>query len=302
MHQDIWFSARDGVRLYARRYAGSAASKRPLLCLPGLVGNSAHFDILARSLAQNGAEGRTVYSLDLRGRGQSDIGPGGRAPSLLTECEDVLEFMTLSGLQQVAVLGTGHGGQLAIILALLRPASVGAVVFNDSGPEFEMEGMVRLMGQVANLPMPASWADAQVMLRHMQGRQYPRLKDDDWLQLAKVQYLERDGRPAKSYHRCIAASYSLTRGTAYRQAMWPQYAAMGKLPTLVLRGELSDILSLATVARMRDVNPQLELIKVPGQGHPALLHDAQTIGAVAEFLARNDGRDARVDLPLQAVA
>ena len=303
MFQDIRFSARDGARLYARRYASQVPSRRALLCLPGLVGNSAQFDRLARTIAQSPADARDVYTLDLRGRGQSELGPSGNAPSLLTESEDVLDFMTMAGLRQAAVLGTGHGGQLGIVMAVLRPSAVGAIIFNDSGPEFEMEGLVRLMGQIANVPVPASWADAQLMLKHLQGRQYPRLTGDEWLELAKSNYLEHDGKPARSYDRAIAMSYSLTRGTAFRQAMWPQFEAMAHVPALVLRGELSDVISLATVDRMREIHPQLEALKIPGQGHPPLLRDGQSIGAVEGFLARHDRIEFTGEAPpMKAVA
>lgn len=303
MFQDIRFSARDGALLYARRYASRMRSPRALVCLPGLVGNSAQFDRLARTIAQSQGTARDVYTIDLRGRGQSELGPSRQAPSLLTESEDVLDFMTMAGLRQAAILGTGHGGQLGIVMAMLRPSAVGAIIFNDSGPEFEMEGLVRLMGQIANVPVPASWTDAQLMLKHLQGRQYPRLTDDEWLDVAKSNYLERDGKPARSYDRAIAMSYSLTRGTAYRQTMWPQFEAMAHVPVLVLRGELSDVISLATVARMREIHPRLEALKIPGQGHPPLLRDGQSVTAIQDFLARHDLSETAAEMPpMKAVA
>jgi len=302
MWDDIHFSARDGVRLYARKYSGKSG-KRALLCLPGLVGNCQEFDVLAEALSgSNPSVSRTVYTIDCRGRGRSELGGGRDAPSLLAECEDVLELMTLAGLQDAAVLGTGHGGQLALILALLRPSAVGALILNESAPEFEPEGVVRQMGEIAALPLPATWAEAASLLKGLQGRRYPGLDDAQWLGLAKSRFREVAGQPARSYHSAIAASHSFSRGHANRRSLWPQFAAMAQVPMLLLRAELSDMIGDPALARMRDLHPALEVANVAGQGHPVLLRDPASIGLVAQFLSRNDRIDPRAETSLRAVA
>jgi len=302
MFDDIPFTARDGTRLYARRFRGGS-TKRPVLCIPSLVGNSGEFDVIARALSQNGPDSRSVYCIDCRGRGRSRLGPGGKGSSMVTECEDILELVTLAGLDDVAVLGNGYGGQLAMILALLRPSAVGAVVLNDSGPEFQIEGIVRLYGEVASMPLPQSWADAAAMLKGLHGRRYPGVAGDEWMALAKSFYPEVKGRPARAYDPSIAVSHSLSRGTAHQQTMWPQFSVLNRRPVLLLRAELSDMLGEKTVARMRDANPNLEETAIPRQGHPALLRDAASIGAVNQFLLRHDAEGATEnDRVVRAVA
>ena len=48
---DIHFSARDGLRLYARHYPATGSTRRPVLCLAGLTRNSRDFHDLATALA-----------------------------------------------------------------------------------------------------------------------------------------------------------------------------------------------------------------------------------------------------------
>ena len=57
---------------------------------------------------------------------------------------------------------------------------------------------------------------------------------------------------------------------------------------MVLRGEMSDILSVATAQRMQREHPDLTLLTVAGQGHAPLLRDQASILAVMDFLARAD--------------
>ena len=53
--------------------SGSRWSRgRPALCLPGLTRNGCDFHDLAVALSRNRVSPRTVYTLDYRGRGQSD--------------------------------------------------------------------------------------------------------------------------------------------------------------------------------------------------------------------------------------
>src|SRR5690606_1816187 len=49
--KDIFFSARDGLRLYARHYPAPGSRLRPVLCLAGLTRNSRDFHALAVALS-----------------------------------------------------------------------------------------------------------------------------------------------------------------------------------------------------------------------------------------------------------
>ena len=57
---------------------------------------------------------------------------------------------------------------------------------------------------------------------------------------------------------------------------------------MVVRGELSDILTAATVAEMATRHPGLEVLDIPDQGHTPLLAEADTIARIAAFVERCD--------------
>jgi pimeloyl-ACP methyl ester carboxylesterase len=56
--------------------------------------------------------------------------------------------------------------------------------------------------------------------------------------------------------------------------------------TLLIRGELSDLLSERIVARMKRNAPSLETVVVPGVGHAPVLTEPAAVAAIDEFLAR----------------
>jgi pimeloyl-ACP methyl ester carboxylesterase len=69
--------------------------------------------------------------------------------------------------------------------------------------------------------------------------------------------------------------------------VWPVYDAI-RCPTLVLRGESSDLLSRATTAEMARRGPKATVIEIPGVGHAPTLLSAEQIGIVRDFLLQGD--------------
>jgi pimeloyl-ACP methyl ester carboxylesterase len=68
--------------------------------------------------------------------------------------------------------------------------------------------------------------------------------------------------------------------------MWPAFRALTGRPVLAIRGERSDILSAATLARMQSEMPSLETVTVPRTGHAPTLEEPEVQAAIARLLAR----------------
>ena len=297
---DIRFTARDGLRLYARHYAVPGSTLRPVVCLAGLTRNSRDFHDLATALARPDALGRDVYTLDSRGRGLSEHDADWKNYTLLVEVNDALDFMTMKGLSGAAIIGTSRGGLLAMMIAVLRPSAVGTVVLNDIGPVVEREGLARIVAYVARIPLPSDWRAAAEIAHDMNQRQFTAVPGDAWDEIARAWFNEEGGLPAPGYDPNLAKALSLTDGPI--PELWPQFGALAQVPVLVIRGQNSDILSESTVAEMRARHPRLNTLTVPGQGHAPLLKDGPTITAIAEFLAGADAPAPTAARPLHALA
>jgi pimeloyl-ACP methyl ester carboxylesterase len=297
---DIQFTARDGLRLYARHYAVSGSARRPAVCLAGLTRNSRDFHDLATALAKPDETGRNVYAIDSRGRGRSEHDRDWKNYSLLVELNDALDFMTMKGLNDAAIVGTSRGGLLAMMMAVLRPAAVGAVVLNDIGPVIEREGLARIVAYVGRTPLPATWKQATELVREMNQRQFSAVPEKQWEEFARAWFNDDRGLPAPAYDSSIARAISLMDGPM--PELWPQFGALARVPVLAIRGANSDLLSERTLAEMQARHPRLTAITVPGQGHAPLIKDGPTIGAIADFLARADAVTRAAIQPVSAVA
>ena len=70
---------------------------------------------------------------------------------------------------------------------------------------------------------------------------------------------------------------------AGEQILWRSYDALD-CPVLIVRGQLSDLLTRGTVDDMLKRNPRAQELEVPGVGHaPTLIVDDQ-VDPVADFL------------------
>jgi pimeloyl-ACP methyl ester carboxylesterase len=284
---DIHFTTRDGLRLYARHYPAPFGSwRRPAVCLAGLTRNSRDFHDLASALSAAGELGRDVYTIDSRGRGRSQHDPEWKNYTIVVELNDVLDFMTMKGLNAAAVIGTSRGGLITLLMAVLRPSALGAVVLNDIGPVIDRDGLARIVAYVGRVPLPANWKEATDLVMEMNRRQFSTVSPEQWAEFARQVFNDDNGLPAPAYDPKLGNAISLTDGPIPQ--LWPQFAALSHVPVLALRGENSDILSAKTLEEMRVRHPRLDAITVRGQGHAPLLKDQPTIKAIGDFLARTD--------------
>jgi pimeloyl-ACP methyl ester carboxylesterase len=297
---DIFFTSRDGLRLYARHYPVPGSLRRPLVCLAGLTRNSRDFHDLASVLSRPDETGRDVYAIDYRGRGRSEYDADWKHYSILTELNDVLDFMTMRGLSRAGILGTSRGGLITMLMAVLRPTAIGAAILNDIGPVIEREGLARIVAYVGRVPLPADWKEATDLVYEMNRRQFTGVPAAQWAEFARQVFNDEHGLPAESYDAKLAKAVSVLGGPT--PELWPQFQALAHVPLLVLRGENSDILSAKTLEEMRARHPRIDALTVRGQGHAPLLKDPATIGAIADFLARADAEAYAADAAVLAHA
>lgn len=284
---DLMCTVRDGLRLYGRHYpAAKSSNRRPVLCLPGLTRNSRDFHDVALALSRHPSTPRDIYTLDLRGRGLSEHDKDWRNYAVPVETQDVIDFMTMTGLNEAGILGTSRGGMIAHVLAAVQPTRIGAVVLNDIGPVVDIDGLVRIAGYVGRTPLPKSWGDAGRAVRGLWQRDFPNMTDAEAETIARQLFNERGGKPAPGYDPQLSKCLSLLDGPM--PTLWKQFDSLKRVPVLVVRGANSDLLSVKTVEEMHRRHPNLKSVEVPGEGHAPLLRDAPTINVIAKFFAETD--------------
>ena len=291
--EDLYFNAPDGLRLHVLA-AGpgttrfGTATRLPAICLPGLARTAEDFREVMQELSNDAQSPRRVFALDSRGRGKSERDPNPANYSVPVELADLLAVLTAAGSERAIFIGTSRGGILTMALTAAKPGAIAGAVLNDIGPVLDMAGLLRIKGYVGKLPKPASMADAAIVLKRTLGSQFPGLSDDEWRLYARRSFVETAAGIEVNYDPKISHWLKDIDPSVPPPTMWPQFDGLAHAPVMLIHGEHSDLLSLATVAEMRKRRPDMELVEVPGQGHAPLLADRATVARIREFAASCD--------------
>jgi len=281
----IFVTAQDGLRLHVREYGPRLASALPLVCLPGLARTTADFDALAPALA-SGPPARRVIAIDSRGRGRSDYDNNPANYNVAVELGDVITVLTALEIGQAVFIGSSRGGILTMLLAVAYPAAIAGAVLHDIGPVIEPAGLARIKSYVGKLPQPRSYTEGAEFIRRLFGAQFPKLTDAQWLVSAQRTWKMSNGDLAPTYDVRLASTLTELDIAHPLPSMWNEFDALARVPVLVIRGALSDILSAATVTAMRARDPDMQIIEVPDQGHVPLLEGDELIRRIEEFVIR----------------
>jgi pimeloyl-ACP methyl ester carboxylesterase len=273
-------TAQDGLSLYYRDYGDPLSPRPPLLCLTGLTRNSADF----ADLATRHAGERRSLCLDYRGRGRSAYDRNWRRYEARTYVADIAQLIAAADLHGVVVIGTSLGGLLAMALAVLKPTALAAVVLNDIGPDLAQGGFGRILDYIGTDQPQPDWQSAARYLRQL----LPTLSiktDEGWIRMAEMTYRRgEDGLLHFDWDVNLAKPLRATRRAI--PDLWPYFGALRQLPVLALRGELSDMLSAQTFARMALAKPDLERVTVPDVGHAPTLNEPIAAAAIDAFIRR----------------
>lgn len=279
--QDGTWESADGLTLHYRDYAGPA-DKPPLLCLPGLTRNARDFEPVAEHFAGQWR----VIACEFRGRGESDYVKDTSTYTPLTYAQDMARFFDATGLDKVVTVGTSLGGIVSVLLAAQMPDRFAAMVINDIGPVIEPAGLKRIreyVGQGRSFP---TWMHAARHLRESMGDAYPDFTISEWLRLTKrLMALGQGGRVGFDYDMRIADPFA-EAGDQPAGDIWPAFKALPDIPKLVLRGQLSDILSAATLQQMEREVAGLETLTIARTGHAPTLDEPEALDAISRLLAR----------------
>jgi pimeloyl-ACP methyl ester carboxylesterase len=281
--EDCFYESSDGLSLYYRDYQESNQSELPVLCLPGLTRNSKDFAAISDHLAPR----RRVLALEFRGRGRSDYDTVAEHYVPPTYANDVITLLDHLGLDKVICLGTSLGGLVSMLLANMIPARIHAVILNDVGAVIDPSGLARIASYAGKQGPVSSWAQAVEQARTANGLAFPSKSQQWWLSFAQNTFRENsDGIPVLDYDQKIGDAMRAAGGLPDSEAGWLLFAGLQKIPTLLLRGELSDILSREVRADMKAKKSDLVVAEIAGVGHAPMLDEPDAITAIDSFLAK----------------
>ena len=268
-----YFKSSDGLNL-AFQDEGEGL---PLLCLAGVTRNSKDFDYLAESIS-----GCRLIRPDYRGRGYSDYDSNPLNYSVQVEARDALELLDHLGIDSAPMIGTSRGGMIAMFIAATAKHRLTGVVLNDIGPDIDHDGIGRICEYIGIDPCHGSMEEAaEETSRSSVG--FSNVPDSRWLREAKRRFKSTPDGPRLDYDSRLRDSF-LEAVQGPLPDLWPFFKALSGLPTALIRGANSDLLSTETAAKMRELLPGMIFRDVPDRGHCPFLDEPESLSAIREFL------------------
>lgn len=280
-YEDKFWSSGDGLNLHYRDYpARTDKGLLPVVCMHGLTRNARDFDGLAPHLS----EMRRVLVPEMRGRAMSDYAPTSESYKPKQYVEDVELLLAEAGITRFVAVGTSMGGIMTMLLAASKPDRIEGAVLNDIGPEIEAKGLARIGGYVGQGRSYPTWIHAARSLSEVHGDAFPDYDLDQWLELAKrFLIVSQNGRISYDYDMAVAEPFHEADNAAPPN-LWLAFEALSNVPMLLVRGELSDLISDETIAQMHARNQSMKTIVVPRVGHAPTLDEPPVRAAIDTLL------------------
>src|SRR6185312_10610150 len=279
--QTVEFSGVGGITLVGDEWNRDAAdADRPtILMLHGGGQNRFSWKSTGQILAD---EGYHVVALDSRGHGDSDRAPNADY-AVETLRADVLHVLDAIG-RQVVVIGASMGGLTGILLAdSAGPDRVTGLVLVDVVPRYEKTGSARIRDfMLTNIDGFASLDEAaDAVAAYLPYREKPRSPDG-----LKKNLRLRDGR--WYWHWDPAFMTAPGDDPELRTEGFEEAAVNLKIPILLIRGKLSDVVSPEGVRHFLDTVPRAEFVELSNAGHTAAGDDNDAFSdAVVKFVKRH---------------
>jgi len=265
----------NGLRLHHREWGDPLAP--PVLVLHGIMGHSREWDVLTAALAER----FHVFAVDQRGHGESAWAPDYSVDALAA---DLVGLVRRVAVAPVRLVGHSLGGMASLVTTADRPDLVERLVLVDVGPETLSSpwGRDELPGMLSGLA-ETSYAD-------------PRDAVDEWLEgdpLAREPLVRHyvthclvrgaDGRWHWRFDGHGLARQAVT-GFVTEARLWDAVDRV-RVPTLLVRGEHSTLLTRdaadRTVRRLADGR----LVEITGGGHDLGVERPEAVtDAVRAFL------------------
>ena len=264
-----------GLRFHYRDWTSQQANAPDLVLLHGYTGHCRSWDAFAKVMSKQ----YRVLALDQRGHGETEWARADQYGTM-EMVADLDAFVSALRLERFVLLGLSMGGMVAIAYAGMRPVQLARLVIVDIAPEIAVEGIQNIQQSVARSDVFDSVEDAFRRARAdnpvpPEGHHYDRVR-------ASLMRTD-EGKWTYRYDRALRDPGNQRLRLAVEEG-WDSVASFN-VPTLLIRGEHSPLLSRDVADKFVSIAKNSQLVEVPGSGHPVPLDKPEGfLDAVQTFL------------------
>ncbi|MDH4276818.1 MAG: alpha/beta hydrolase [Acidimicrobiia bacterium] len=274
-----------GLRIVGDQWDGGDPSVAPVVLAHG-GGQTRHaWGSTARALA---ATGHRVLTIDLRGHGDSDWAADGdyAIDRFVDDAESVLDWIG----RPVIWVGASLGGLTGLVLSVRRAVDMAALILVDITPRPRTDGVERILAFMSG-DVERGFASLEEAADAIAAYQPHRPRPVDLSGLAKNLRRGDDGRWRWHWDPAflnVREDKVQSEIPDFNQA--EAAAADLTLPTLLVRGRLSDLVTEDEAREFLAMVPHAEYLDVAGAAHMVAgdRNDVFT-EAVTRFVAKLDG-------------
>jgi non-heme chloroperoxidase len=228
-----------------------------------------------------GAAGYYAIAFDARGHGDSDWDPAGQYGQDVMVA-DLQHLIADLGDRRPVLVGASMGGGTSLVAVGEGEVDALALVLVDIAPRIELVGVQKIQAFMSQ--KPEGFASLEEVADAIASYQPHRKRPTNLAGLGKNVRIGEDGRYRWHWDPKFRQG---KRNIEQRQARLEECARNLDLPTLLVRGGLSDILSEEGAASFLELCPNSEYVNVEGAAH-MVAGDRNDIfaQAVIEFLRR----------------
>ncbi|MCC8997729.1 MAG: alpha/beta hydrolase [Nitrosomonas sp.] len=264
---------------------GNPKNPHVVICVHGLTRNCRDFDYLAHALE---SECR-VIAVDVVGRGHSDwlehADDYNFYPLYLSDATSLMAHLQSQYDTTITLdwVGISMGGLIGMMMAIQpkSPVSIRKLVMSDIGPLIPATALMRISDYVGRDPRFDTFEEFKAYMKKISAP-FGILTDEQWTHMAihsMRQY--EDGTCGFRYDPQIGLSL---KGLKIKDIdLWQQWDQL-TIPTMILRGVESDLLSADTAAQMKIRGPKAQIVEFPNVGHAPTIMNEQQIQIVRDFI------------------
>ncbi len=242
----------------AMRYLHAGAGP-PLILIHGLMGHSFSWRHAIPVLAEKSE----VFAVDLLGTGYSER-PAGVDCSLKACAQRLLRFMDAMTASPFDVLGTSHGGGVAMMAAVLAPQRIRRLILVDPINPWSPRG--RALAPFLSSPIIAPlFINAARHLPSFQEYYFRRLYGDTRrIQPGTLEGYKKPMELPGSFEYAVSILRTWNRDLQDLEAALPSIA---NIPTLLIWGDRDAAVAPASAERLKQNFRHSQLVMMPGIGH-----------------------------------
>lgn len=272
------------VRLAVHVSGQLAGGLIPLVCLPGYTRNMLDFADFINRVSRLESADRAIVAIDMPGRGRSSHLPKDVPYSTLTDANAIVSVLDALDIGRAIIVGQGHGGQVAMLVARRRPTLLAGTVLVDAAPVTDPRSIVRARNNARHVAALKSRQAARAALLKIVGTAYPGESETRLEALVERQYrFDERGRAHPLYDPRLITQLEAFDFDDVLEPQWQLFDALSHAPLMLVRTQLTDQTRRETFEEMARRREDAGTITISGCGSPALLDGPEEVRAILDL-------------------